>query len=107
METQTTMNRLEQLINLAAQATKFGQLDMTLGVHDGLVKYVDGSEHASKNFSTAGMQEAIDYALLALARERNLKSTGALTITFEFAQGNVKKVHLHRRFRHNLTEQKK
>lgn len=101
------MNRLEQLIDIAAKATKYGQLDMTLGVHDGSVKYIEGSEHASKNFSTAGMQNAVEYALAALARERNLESTGALTITFEFGKGNVKKVHLHRRFRHNLTEQKK
>jgi len=100
------MSQLEKLIEFAAKATKFGQLDMTLGVHNGEVRYVLGSEHASKNFATAGMQQAVDYALQILARERNSKSTGALTVTFEFATGNVKKVHVHRNFRHDLTEQK-
>lgn len=101
------MNRLDKLIDLAAQATKFGQLDISLGIHDGQVKYIVGSEHSSKNFSTSGMSEAVEHALQILARERNNQSTGALTITFELNSGNIKKVHTHRSFRHNLTEQKK
>jgi len=101
------MNKLDQLIQLAARSTKFGQLDMTLGVHNGEVKYLMGSEHASKNFSTAGMQEAIEHALQAVAKEHNLQSTGALTVTFEFNSGIIKRVHTHRSFRHDLTEQKK
>lgn len=100
------MTTLERLIELAAKSTKFGQLNMTLGVHNGEVKYLEGSEHSSKNFSTAGNREAIEYLLQSLAKEQNISSTGALTITFEFIKGAIKKVHTHKSFRHNLTEQK-
>lgn len=99
--------KLTRLIDLAAKSTKFGQLDMVLGVHDGQIKYVVGNEHSSKNFSTAGDQEAVEFALQAVAKERNFQSTGALTITFEFTAGNIKRIHIHKAFRHNLTEQNK
>ena len=101
------MDKLQKLIDLAAKSTRFGQLDMQLGVHDGQIKYMVGSEHASKNFSTSGMQDAVNYALQGIARERNALTTGALTVTFEFIKGNVKKVHVHRNFRHDLTDIKK
>lgn len=98
------MTRLEELIALAAASMKFGQLALSLEVHDGQVKALEGNEHMQKFYTGDGTQPAVDQALALLAQERNDGKSGQITFTFDFKSGQVKKLFVHRQFKHQLTE---
>ena len=98
------MGRLNDLLSVAAHNVKFGQLSVDLEVHNGKVRAVQGSEHMERHYPGDGYQEAVDHALQLLAGERNSQKSGTITFSYEIKGGQVKRLFVHRQFKHLLTD---
>lgn len=100
------MPTIHQLIDLAVQQTPYGQITMTVGVHNGEVRYLMGNEQITKTFNGANCtQQAVEFGLALLAQDRQAGKSGTLTVTYEMQAGNVKKIHAMRQMKHKLGEQ--
>lgn len=97
------MSQLNQLIQLAAQSVRFGQLTMNLDVHDGHVRSIEGNEQAQRIYPNDGVQKAVEEQLAILAQLRTQGTTGKITFTYDLKSGLTKKMYIHRQIKHLLT----
>lgn len=97
------MSQLNQLIQLAAKEVRFGSLSMSLDVHDGQVKSIEGNEQSQRVYPNDGAQKAIEEQLALLATLRTQGVTGKITFTFDLKNGSTKRMYIHRQIKHVLT----
>jgi hypothetical protein len=94
------MMSFEKIFSLIFAKTRFGTINMIIGVHDGKPKYLLTNENISKKFKSANStQEAVEFGLSMLANDRKTAKSGTLTITYELSQGEVKKLHVMRQMK--------
>lgn len=94
------MFTFDKIFSMIFAKTRFGTINMTIGVHDGQPKYLLTNENISKTFKTQNStQEAVEYGLSLLAQDRQSEKSGTLTITYELQNGNVKKLHAMRQMK--------
>lgn len=97
------MSRISEMIQLAAQATKYGNLNLNLEVHDSEVRALVTEQHTQLNYPGDGTQKAVEDLLAILAQIRNESRGGVTTFTLEHPGGRVKKLYIHRQIKHILT----
>ena len=101
------MHELLQIIDHVAKDMKFGSLNINLDIHEGHIKSVEGNESSQLNYRGDGTSEAMQDILQLVDQERNIERSGKLTVTFDLRQGRVKRIYVHKQFKHFLTESKK
>lgn len=98
------MSELQQIINHVANEMRFGQLSINLDVHEGHVKSIEGNENSQLNYRGDGTDNAFEDITLLLNQEKQIARSGKLTITFDLQQGRIKRMYVHKQFKHFLTE---
>lgn len=96
---------INDLLKFVSDKTPYGQISLTVGMHNGQVRYYLGNEQISRTFKGANStQQAVDFALGLLAQDRQAGKSGTLTITYELVAGDVKRLHAMRQIKHTLGE---
>lgn len=94
--------QLYAVLERVIQQARFGQINLSLQIHDGKAVYLIGNNFEHRQYKEDGATEALEEFLTRVKNIRIARRSGTFTATFKFHGGKVKELLLQSNFKNQL-----